>query len=218
MTHRVIEVSSAPARLSIRNRQLMIERQDQENASIPVEDIALLLLNNRGISLSHAVLTELPENKAAIIHCGAGHMPVSLSLPIAGNAVQGERLRYQLACSRPLRKRLWQQIIQAKIRMQGVVLAEFGLPPSGLKAIAGRVRSGDPDNLEAQGLPSATGRCCSAKASRETDMASRRTICSITAMPSSVLPLPAQSVLPVCILASACFIITGPTVSPLLMI
>lgn len=105
MNSRMIDISSGPARLSVRNRQLVIALED-DMQTIPVEDIAIVMLNHPGINLTGAVLSTLPENKVAIIQCNPKQMPVSLTLPFEGNTLQGERLRQQLGLSQPYRKRL----------------------------------------------------------------------------------------------------------------
>jgi CRISPR-associated protein Cas1 len=50
----------------------------------------------------------------------------------------------------PTRKRLWQQIVRAKIKAQGELLREIHGNDHGLIAMAARVRTGDQGNLEAQ--------------------------------------------------------------------
>lgn len=150
MSGRTVEISS-PARLSLRQRQLAIAREDGSMPAVPLEDLALLLVDNPQVTYTHALLTALAEAKVATVVCGADHMPVGLLLPYAGHVLAGERLRAQLACPRPLAKRLWQDIIACKLRRQGDLLRRVTGQDAGLHAMAARVRSGDPDNREAQG-------------------------------------------------------------------
>jgi CRISPR-associated protein Cas1 len=56
----------------------------------------------------------------------------------------------QANASAPLKKRLWQQIVQAKILAQGAALAAVGAEAGGFRLLARKVRSGDPDNVEAE--------------------------------------------------------------------
>lgn len=150
MIKRIIEISSGPARLSIAHRQLVIEREGQEKVTVPCEDIGVLLIDHPAVSYTHAVFTLLAEMGAAVVLCGRTHHPTSLLLPLEGNVVQTERYRAQLEASLPLKKRLWQALVAAKIRLQAAVLRVATGEEAGLEALAGRVRSGDPDNLEAQ--------------------------------------------------------------------
>jgi CRISPR-associated protein Cas1 len=149
MIKRIIEVSSGPARLSVRYRQLVIEREDQPEASVPCEDIGVLLIDNPAVSYTHGVLTQLLEAGAALVVCGRDHHPAGLLLPVDANTLQSERHRAQIGASKPLQKRLWQAVVGAKIRLQGSVLRSTGGADAGLAVIASRVRSGDPDNREA---------------------------------------------------------------------
>ena len=82
---------------------------------------------------------------------GHDHLPLGMMPPLDAHHVQTQRHRAQVETSEPVLKQIWRGLIAAKLRQQGCVLDHFGLGPSGLAAMAGRVRSGDPDNLEAQG-------------------------------------------------------------------
>jgi len=150
MIKRILEISSGPARLSVAYRQLLIEREGQEKTTVPCEDIGVLLVDHPAVSYTHAVFTTLAEAGAAVVLCAASHNPSGLVLPLEGNTVQTERFGVQLAASLPLKKRLWQALITAKIRMQAAVLKSATGEDGGLYAVATRVRSGDPDNCEAQ--------------------------------------------------------------------
>ncbi len=150
MSHRTVAVDSA-ARLSLRHRQLVIARDDGSAPAVPIEDLALLVVDNPQATYTHALLAALVDGKVATIICGANHMPSGVLLPYAANALSGERLRAQLSCSRPLAKRLWQVIVSCKLRRQGDLLVLASGSDFGLFAMAARVRSGDPENLEAQG-------------------------------------------------------------------
>lgn len=144
-------VISSPARLSLRHRQLVVSRADGSAPTVPLEDLALLLVEDPQATYTHALLAALMEAKAALVVCGADHMPAGVLLPYQANALAGERQRAQLACPRPLAKRLWQAIVCAKLRCQADLLRRTTGSDHGLSAMARRVRSGDPENLEAQG-------------------------------------------------------------------
>jgi CRISPR-associated protein Cas1 len=150
MIKRTIEISSGPARLSIRNRQLVIERNGCDPATVPPEDIGLLLIDHPAVSYTHAVFTTLCEHGAAIVLCGGAHLPAALVMPLAANTVQTERFRAQIEAPAPLRKQLWRQAVACKIAQQGAVLEAVTGSDAGLRAMARRVRSGDAGNLEAQ--------------------------------------------------------------------
>lgn len=150
MIKRILEISSGPARLSIAYGQLVIEREGREKVTAPCEDIGVLLVDHPAVSYTHAVFTTLAGAGAAVVLCAANHHPSSLILPLEGNTVQTERFGTQLEAGLPLKKRLWQALIGAKIRMQAAVLCASTGEDAGLGALAARVRSGDPGNVEAQ--------------------------------------------------------------------
>ncbi|MDH8701069.1 CRISPR-associated protein Cas1 [Dysgonomonadaceae bacterium PH5-43] len=151
-----------PSYLSVKNKQLIIrfpeiEKSDslpesfkKENIKqIPIEDIGVVILDNKQITLTHGVLESLLNNNCAIITCGSNRMPIGLHLPLDGNTTQSERFRAQVDSSLPLRKQLWQQTIQAKITNQAYVLNKTrNAKVSNMLAWAKDVKSGDSENLE----------------------------------------------------------------------
>lgn len=154
---------SNPAYLSLKNAQLVIKLPEVEKAdvsdsfkreattTIPIEDIGVVVLDNKQITITQGVLEALLENNCAVITCDSSHLPVGLMLPLCGNTTQNERFRCQLDASLPLKKQLWQQTVQYKIRNQAAVLQmTHGSVARNMLAWAADVKSGDSDNLEAR--------------------------------------------------------------------
>ncbi len=144
-----------PAYLSLKNEQLVIQTADTSSSSgvitRPVEDIGIVVLDHKQITLTHGLIERLLQYNCALIHCDSHHMPLGLLLPLYGNTTQNERFREQLDASVPLKKQLWQQTIQQKIRNQAHVLQHLrGCVVKNMQVWANEVRSGDPDNLEAR--------------------------------------------------------------------
>ncbi len=153
-----------PAYLSLRNAQLVIKLPEVENSASlpermklqsevtkPIEDLGVVVLDNKQITITSGVIEALLGNNCVLIACDSKSMPVGLMLPLYGNTTQNERFRKQLDASLPLRKQLWQQTVQAKIRNQAAVLSACTNGETKcMIAWAGDVRSGDPDNLEAR--------------------------------------------------------------------
>lgn len=151
-----------PAYLSLRMGQMVIKLPEVESNELlpeimkkqaeitkPIEDIGVVVLDNRRITITQGLLEALLENNCAVITCDNYSLPVGLMLPLYGNSTQNERFRYQLDASQPLRKQLWQQTIKAKIENQAAVLSACsGVPIKNMKRWADDVRSGDPDNVE----------------------------------------------------------------------
>ena len=117
--------------------------------TIPIEDIGVVVLDNRQITITQGLVEALLENNCAIITCDNAHLPVGLMLPLCGNTTQSERFRLQIDASLPLKKQLWQQTVQCKIRNQAAVLQNTrNTIVKNMLAWAGEVKSGDSDNLE----------------------------------------------------------------------
>ena len=150
MIKRIVEISSARTRLSIKYGQLIIKEDSEQVASIPCEDIGVLLVDHQGTCYTHCVFTELLRCGAAIVLCGGDHHPAGMLLPIESNSVQTERFRLQIEAKEPVKKRLWKQIIQAKIKHQARLAGKDSDIYKSLMILRDRVRSGDPSNIEAQ--------------------------------------------------------------------
>ena len=150
-----------PAYLSLQNEQLVIKMPEVENApvpdkfkqdavrTVPVEDIGIVVLDNRRITITQGLIEALLDNNTAILSCSSSHLPIGLMLPMAGNTTLTERWRVQMEASLPLKKQMWQQTVQQKIRNQAAVLAtKHGTVVKNMLAWAADVKSGDSDNLE----------------------------------------------------------------------
>ncbi len=143
-----------PAYLSTRNEQLVVKMNDAQTQeevvkTVPIEDVGVVVLEDRQITITNGAMDALLQNNCAVITCDEKHMPAGLLLPLEGNTVQSERFRWQIEASLPLKKQLWQQTVQAKIRNQASVLKRMsGAEVRGMIAWANDVKSGDSDNLE----------------------------------------------------------------------
>ena len=150
MIGRVIEVASEGHYLARYRGLMTVSRYGVEEGRVPLDDIGVLLCNARGLSYSNDLMTELARRGAAVVICGDNFLPVAWIWPVEGNHVQALRMRCQLEASAPLRKRLWQTLVKAKITQQVNALELLGLSGDGLGELVRRVKSGDPDNVEAQ--------------------------------------------------------------------
>lgn len=152
-----------PTYLSLTNSQLVIRLPEVEkNAEIPehiksdskkiiaIEDIGVMVLDHQQITITQAVIDALLQNNVALITCDATHHPTGMMLPLAGHTLQTERFRDQIDASIPLKKNLWQQTVQMKIKNQASVLRRIGVPTDNMEHWRNSVRSGDPDNFEAR--------------------------------------------------------------------
>ncbi len=150
MIKRTIEISREPAYITTQHRQLVLKRDGEIVGSIPCEDLGMVVVDNPGTTYSHAALSSLIESEATVVICGRNHLPQGILLPLADHTEVVWRIHDQIAISRPLRKRLWKQLVRAKIVAQAENLAPGSPPRRKLLNLAREVRSGDPSNLEAQ--------------------------------------------------------------------
>ena len=150
MLRKTIELATPGTRLSVAQNQLVIERPGEPRSTRPLEDLGVVIIDDVRASYTQAALLALLEAGATVLVSGRNHLPVGMMLPLQAHHEQTERQRAQIAASAPLRKRIWQALVRAKVRQQAAVLAHFTGQEHGLERLAVRVRSGDPENLEAQ--------------------------------------------------------------------
>ena len=150
MIKKVIEISHAGTHLSVKLGQLVVRQEGSKKAQIPCEDIGVLLVDHSGVTYTHSVFTTLLKHGAAVVLCNGSHHPAGMLFPLESNAVQTERFREQAAAKEPLKKRLWQQLVRGKIAHQAAVVSDDEVTYKWLKALEKQVRSGDPENIEAQ--------------------------------------------------------------------
>lgn len=150
MIRKTLEFSTPGTRLSVSHRQLVIDRPDQPKVTRPIEDLGVVIVDDVRATYTQSVFLELLDAGATVLVSGRNHLPVGIMLPLDAHHVQTERHRAQIAAKEPVKKRVWQALIRAKIAQQAAVLTHFTGGHAGLAHMAGRVRSGDPENLEAQ--------------------------------------------------------------------
>ncbi len=150
MTDRILDLSEAPARLSVRHDQLVLERDGDGEVTVPLMDLAVLVVAHPVVRYSHAVLTGLIRHGGMLVVCDEKFRPAGMLLPLEGNVVQAERFGLQAALDQPTKKRLWQQVIRAKLRAQSALLTRLYGRDGGIGKMVGEVKSGDPENVEAQ--------------------------------------------------------------------
>ena len=147
---RIVDLSTDGLHVAVHRGFLTVSKDREEMGRVALDDIGGVIAHAHGLTWSNAVFTRLSERAVPIVLCAANHAPVACVWPLEGNYLQGLRLNAQVDASRPLAKRLWRDIIVAKIKMQRAVLASIGAEAGGFDRLARKVRSGDPDNVEAQ--------------------------------------------------------------------
>lgn len=160
MIKRVLAFTN-PAYLSLRLGQIVVKDPSAEKCeyhsqdekalfekTVPIEDVGVVVLDNKQVTITEGLLAELIANNVAVISCDERHLPNGLMMPLDGNHVQHERFMEQINASEPLRKNMWQQTVQQKIRNQAKLLSTVGRENRNMLQWASDVRSGDTENLE----------------------------------------------------------------------
>jgi CRISP-associated protein Cas1 len=154
MIGRIVEVADDRRHLSLSRGFLVVhdtEGERRELGQVPLDDIAAVIGNAHGLSYTNSLLVALAERGAPFVLCAANHNTVGMLLPVDGNYQQAKRFDAQIAASKPLCKRLWASVVRAKLQQQAAALEGAGASTAPLTALVAKVRSGDPQNIEAQG-------------------------------------------------------------------
>lgn len=153
MLGRIVEVAEDYRHLSLFRGFLLVkstEEEGQEIGRVPIDDICAVIANGHGLSYSNNLLVALAEQGAPFVLCGSNHNAVGMLWPIDGNYETSKRIEAQIEAKRPLKKQLWSSIVRSKLEQQASVLDAIGEPSIPISSLIKKVRSGDPDNIEAQ--------------------------------------------------------------------
>jgi CRISPR-associated protein Cas1 len=147
---RIVDIATDGRHLSAYRGFLLISEERQEVGRIPLDDVGAVIVHAHGVTWSTNLVVALAERGALMVLCGTNHAPVAVCMPLDGHHGQNARMRAQWEAGKPLAKQLWREVVVAKIRWQAAVLEARGLDAGAFDMLARRVRSGDPDNIEAQ--------------------------------------------------------------------
>ena len=143
-------VLTNPMALSLKNAQLVMisEALPDGRHTVPIEDVGMVIVENQQISLTMPLLNELVDAGVAVVFCDKRGLPHAMLQNLDGNNLQGEFLRNQMDVGEVLRKQLWKQIVERKIRNQAALLEKIHKRGDILKPFYSNVKSGDSDNRE----------------------------------------------------------------------
>tara|TARA_R110002049_G_scaffold308939_1_gene515013 strand:- start:1886 stop:2770 length:885 start_codon:yes stop_codon:yes gene_type:complete len=133
--------------ITTKNLQLVIKTESRE-ASIPIEDIGFIIIDNPEVYISITALNLLVDNNSAVVICGKTHLPNGLFLNLNSHHIQQELFKNQIEASVPLKKQLWQQTVIEKINNQGILLEKITQTQNKFDFLASKVLSGDTSNME----------------------------------------------------------------------
>ena len=141
---------SNPVCLNLKDKQLVIHTKEMPDMkrTIPIEDIGYIVLEHQQTAITLPLLNALADNNVAVIICGENRFPNTMLMQLNSNTTQGERYRAQVEASEPLKKGLWKQVVEAKIRNQAALLNKLEKDGDILRPYYQNVKSGDSDNRE----------------------------------------------------------------------
>jgi CRISPR-associated protein Cas1 len=147
---RIVEIAEHGRHLTKDRGFLVVQAGREEAGRVPLDDLMAVLATAHGTSVSVALLAALAERGVPFVVPGANFAPAALLWPVEGHHAVSRRMAAQLDRTRSMEKRLWQQIVAAKIRRQGWALRRAGAPSGAFARLARLVKPGDPENMEAQ--------------------------------------------------------------------
>lgn len=149
MLKRTVHISS-PSYLKMKNNQLVVTDGGTKElkGTVPIEDIAIVVMDHPQISISAPLINELMHNNCVLLHCSEKHLPNGMMLPLEGHSEMTERWRYQLEATLPLKKQLWKQTVYAKIKNQKNLLDVYNLASEPMVKYGDSITSGDETNME----------------------------------------------------------------------
>jgi CRISPR-associated protein Cas1 len=147
---RVVDIATDGRHLSAYRGFLVVSEDRQEVGRIPLDDVAAVIVHAHGVTWSTNLIVALAERGALMVLCGSNHAPIAVCMPLDGHHGQNARIRAQWNAGKPLVKQLWREVVVAKIVWQAAVLEAHGIAADAFDMLARRVRSGDPENVEAQ--------------------------------------------------------------------
>lgn len=154
MLGRIVEIADDRRHLFVHRGFMVVrdtEGERKELGQVPLDDIAAVIANAHGITYTNNLLVALAERGVPFVLCAANHNAVGMLLTLDGHHVQSKRIEAQIGASLPTHKRLWAAVVKSKLQQQASALEAAGAPTAPLTALVGKVRSGDPENIEGQG-------------------------------------------------------------------
>jgi len=136
--------------ISLSNHQLVVTNKEKNSCrTVPIEDIGYLILDNQQITFTQAVVQELSANNVAFIVCNEKHHPVTMLQNLHSHFTMHHTVMAQTEATEPLKKQLWKQTVEDKIKNQAALLKKLNKNYERLLHIAAKVQSGDSTNCEA---------------------------------------------------------------------
>lgn len=150
MVGQIVEITNPGHWLNKARGFMEVHHDGEKLGQVALDDLSAVIIAVPGCSISTNLLEHLAQRNIPLVTCGQNYLPASWTLPVQGHTRQFQVMRAQASLSERKRKRAWQAIVKAKISNQAEVLRRAGKADTRLRRLAKNVRSGDPDNHEAQ--------------------------------------------------------------------
>lgn len=133
--------------LKTKNRQIIID--NGEEFSFPIEDVRCVLIEDNRTTISANLISKIAAQGVTLIVCDDYHMPSAAVIPLNAFSRRLRQIDLQYSQTKPTLKRLWQQIVIAKISNQSksAWLCDRACCDK-LKSLTALVNSGDTSNVE----------------------------------------------------------------------
>lgn len=146
---RIVDIEGTERHLSVHRGHMVVRSEGIEVGRVPLDDIGGLIVHARSTTYSNNLICALADRGVLIVSSGKNFSPIAVTVPLVGHHEQTARMRAQASATKPMLKQAWKQIVCSKIRTQGLVLEAAGQDHRGFHLLVSRVRSGDPENVEA---------------------------------------------------------------------
>jgi len=153
MLGRIVEIAEDRRHLNLLRGFMVVNDTADEGGElgrIPLDDISAVIANAHGVSYTNNLLVALAERCAPFVLCASNHNAAGMLIPVEGNYQQAKRFDAQIAASKPKHKQVWAAIVKAKLQQQAAVLDAINANTVPVSSLIDKIRSGDPDNIEAQ--------------------------------------------------------------------
>lgn len=151
MIGRIVEISGEPRHLKVRRGSLIISDAETEIGTIDLDGILSIILTSRGASITTPFLTEMARRNIPVFICNDRFHPVSIATPLIQHSDQTRRFERQATVKKGLRNKIWQKVVIGKVKNQHTMLKLIRSEHAErLKRLSSMVKSGDPENIEAQ--------------------------------------------------------------------
>lgn len=150
--HRILLVEN-PANISVDLQRIKIHRDGFDDYFVSPKDISVVCLHHHSIQISVQALRQLSASGASILVTDEVHNPCAWLLPQVGNGDMVRRLKQQILLdSSELKAKLWQEIVQVRLRTQSLNLRYLNRKGAlRLERLAEEVQLGDQTKCEGQG-------------------------------------------------------------------